>query len=113
GTNAGELPGPRPPPRERADSRRHCPRSQPRRSVRARSWRQSESHDHEWSECRADARHRSLILDGSDEALRTSTFPTFINVVHEPRPLRLGTSKAHRPVAFVAVGFFGKGSWRS
>jgi hypothetical protein len=50
------------------------------------------------------------ILDGSDEALRTSTFPTFINVVHEPWPFRLGTSEAHWPVAFLAVGFFGKGS---
>src|SRR5450631_3119356 len=39
---------------------RYSPRSQPRRWVRLRSWRQSESHDHEWSECRADARHHSL-----------------------------------------------------
>ena len=36
-----------------ADSHRHCPRNPPRRSVRARAWRQSESPDPESSECRA------------------------------------------------------------
>jgi hypothetical protein len=52
------------------------------------------------------------ILDGGDEALRTSAFPAFINVVHETRLARLSTSKAHRPIAFLANGLFGKRSWR-
>jgi len=52
------------------------------------------------------------ILGGGDEALRTSAFPAFINMVHEIRLVRLSTSKAHRPIAFLAIGLFGKGSWR-
>jgi hypothetical protein len=51
-------------------------------------------------------------LDGGDEALRTSAFPAFINVVHETRLVPLSTSKAHRPIAFLAIGLFGKRSWR-
>jgi len=33
-------------------------------------------------------------------------------MVHEIRLVRLSTSKAHRPIAFLAIGLFGKGSWR-
>ena len=52
------------------------------------------------------------ILNGGDEALRTSAFPAFKNMVHEIRLVRLSTSKAHRPIAFLAIGLFGKRSWR-
>ena len=53
-------------------------------------------------------RQLGLTLDGGDEALRTSAFPAFINMVHETQPLRLSASKAHLPIAFLANGLFGK-----
>jgi hypothetical protein len=33
-------------------------------------------------------------------------------MLHEIRLVRLGTSKAHRPIAFLAIGLVGKRSWR-
>jgi hypothetical protein len=33
-------------------------------------------------------------------------------MVHETRLVRLSTSKAHRSIAFLAIGLFGKRSWR-
>src|ERR1700730_16879052 len=48
------------------------------------------------------------ILDGGDEALRISAFPAFIKIVHEIRLVRLSTSN----IAFLAIGLFGKRSWR-
>jgi len=61
----------------------------------------------------ADLEFTGGILDGGDEALRTSALPAFVNMVHETGLLPLSTSKAHRPIAFLAIGLFGKRSWRS
>jgi hypothetical protein len=60
----------------------------------------------------ADLEFARGILDGGNEALRTSALPAFVNMVHETGLLPLSTSKAHRPIAFLAIGLFGKRSWR-
>jgi hypothetical protein len=60
----------------------------------------------------ADLEFARGVLDGGNEALRTSALPAFVNMVHETGLLPLSTSKAHRPIAFLAIGLFGKRSWR-
>ena len=55
-------------PASRDDSHTQCPRSRPRRSAPARSWRRSARRDHEWSECRAVARLRQRVSGSSPAA---------------------------------------------
>ena len=45
----------------------------------------------------------SLKSDGGDKALRTSTIPTLVNVMHEARRMWLDARKAHLGTAFHAI----------
>ena len=49
---------------------------------------------------------------GRDEALGTSAFRAFINMMHKAWLVRLSAGKAHQPVTFLANRLFGQRVWR-
>lgn len=51
-------------------------------------------------------------LECRDEALGTSAFRAFINMVHKAWLVRLSAGKAHPLVTFLAKGFFRQWFWR-